>query len=199
MKFALALVSATFVGVAAGIGSMLYYTGLVSNSASTGDAIQIGTWSSNFAIGANAVDPYTKARVARFGLLALRREEAVYFTATRDVFGDRLSENCTYVMQGRQLPGEWWSFTVYDETGYLPVNTDDRLSFDATAAKGTDTWTAVLSPTQPATDTGWISTQNAGNFDVTMRIYLPHNDFLSDPERVLDAPVIKPTSCSQGE
>ena len=196
MKFILALAGAVVVGAIAGIGSMLNATGLLSSGASLGHTVAIDHWHSNFSIGTDAIDPYTKTWVARFGLLALRREEAVYFTTTVDENGDRLTERCSYLLEGGDLPGAWWSFTVYTSDGFLPENRDGRMSFDATAADGAESWSVILSPKAPIGSEPWISTANAGAFDVTMRIYLPDTAFITAPDKVLSAPVVTPLECA---
>lgn len=197
MRFVFALIGGSALGLAIGIGSVLYLTGLVSSKIRMGDTVEVGYWLGNFTIGTDADDPYTKAWVARYGLLALRREEAVYFTATQDMNGNRLQEKCSYSLESRALPGAWWSMTVYDKTGYLPKNDGQNLSYVTTGTESPETWSVVLAPEKPVGGEAWISTENAGDFDVTMRIYLPTPEFLADPEKVLSPPLIKPLTCSE--
>jgi len=185
-------------GVVAGGGSALYFTGMIDQDQRLGEDIEIGDWSSNWTIGTDGNDAYTMAWVARYGLLAMRRSEAVYFIKRVDENGDQLTENCDYQMEGQNLPGEWWSFTVYDKTGFLPQNTDAHLSFDATEAQGADTWSVRLSSRAPSDESvNWISTKAGGHFDVTMRIYLPQSDFIAAPKDHLTTPTISKISCEE--
>ena len=64
-------------GLIGGLGSALTLSGLVSDRIRLGEVVEIDGWRSNWSIGTEAVDPYMKAWIARFGLFALRREEAV--------------------------------------------------------------------------------------------------------------------------
>lgn len=100
------------IGLVAGAISAIYLAGLGTLRNPLGEQVFLNNWASNWTIGTKASDPYTKAWVARYGLLAMRRSEAVYFIANRDENGDRLSEQCSYWLTGGNLPAKWWSFTV---------------------------------------------------------------------------------------
>ena len=88
-------------------------------------------------VGAGSVDadPWTRARIALTGLLALTRDQAIYFTTQTDDSGARLREECRYRVTGGAMPARWWSVTVYADDDFLPQNEDDALSFDATEVK----------------------------------------------------------------
>jgi hypothetical protein len=139
--------------------------------------------------------------VARHGLLALAKEEAVYFTRAVDDNGDQLKEGCTYEISGTGQDARWWSITLYDDKSRLPMNGDDALSIDATKIKayfdGSDqAWSAVIAPQPPSNDTLWISSRAANNFDLMIRLYRPSTKLLSAPEATLNTPSIKRLSCS---
>ncbi|WP_379923599.1 DUF1214 domain-containing protein [Erythrobacter sp. R86502] len=156
--------------------------------------IDVGGWHSDFAIGSRAADPYTRARVARHGLLALAKTEAVYFTRSTDQSGAPLREGCSYRLSGGPMPGGWWSVTLYDHSSMLPDNTDGALSIDAERA-GDGRWESVIAPQQPEGAAHWISSRAAGNFDLTLRIYMPHAALLNDPSETLDPPQIVRIAC----
>ena len=99
--------------------------------------------------------------------------------------------------------GSWWSVTVYDGEGYLPKNADGRLSFDATKAEELQSRRVVLSAEMPeaGAETGgdngyWISTRNAGAFDVTLRVYQPTLVAIENPAQAFVLPPIKRLSCA---
>ena len=158
--------------------------------------VEISGWRSDFAIGSEAANPYVRARVARHGLLALAKSEAVYFTRTTDDAGRRLHEACTYRVTGGAMPAKWWSITLYDRTSMLPLNDDAALSVDATSivSDGT-TWTATVSPERPSDAENWISSRNAEKFDLMLRLYVPQEALLTEPEATLSPPSIKRLSC----
>jgi hypothetical protein len=159
--------------------------------------VNIGGWRSDFAIGSEAADPYTRARVARHGLLALAKTEAVYFSRADDDQGEPLREACSYRLSGGAMPAAWWSVTLYDATSMLPANTDEALSVDA-EQMGAGAWSAVIAPTRPAGGGAWISSRDAGTFDLTLRLYVPSPALLAQPSAALDPPRIERLSC-EGE
>lgn len=195
MRRVLAYLLAAAVGSVLGLGSALALTGLWpgSNALAFGN-VDIGGWRSDFAIGSKAADPYTRARVARHGLLALAKTEAVYFTRARDDAGQPLREACRYRLSGGPMPAGWWSVTLYDRGSMLPDNTDGALSIDATRA-GPGAWEAVIAPARPADAAHWISSRNAGNFDLTLRLYIPDRALLDTPAKALVPPRIERLSC----
>ncbi|WP_230959491.1 DUF1214 domain-containing protein [Erythrobacter donghaensis] len=182
-----------------GFGSALWLAGLwpQRSTMAFGD-VDVGGWRSDFAVGSKAADPYTRARVARHGLLALAKTEAVYFTRATDDTGAPLREACSYRLSGGQMPAGWWSVTLYDRQSMLPANTDGALSIDAERAGG-GAWSAVIAPARPADDGLWISSRGAGSFDLTLRLYMPSAALLSAPDTALTPPRIERISCEGGE
>lgn len=190
-----AYLAAIIAGIALGLGSALWMAGLwpEGRSLAFGD-VDVGGWRSDFAVGSEAADPYTRARVARHGLLALAKTEAVYFTRAVDDAGEPLREECTYRLSGGPVPAGWWSITLYDAASMLPSNTDEALSIDASRA-GSGAWQAVIAPRRPEGAAVWISSRNAGTFDLTLRLYMPEDALLRDPAATLDPPRIARLGC----
>ncbi len=133
MRIVSALVGLLLGGIC-GLGTALVAAGIIGPGVRLGGNVETGSWSSDWTIGSEAANPWVRARVARHGLLALTKDEAVYFTRNRDEDGNRLSEACTYEVSGGDMPALWWSMTLYDGTSFLPRNTDNALSFDLTDA-----------------------------------------------------------------
>ena len=186
---------AVVVGGGLGLGSALAMAGLLpgSNPLAFGD-VEVGGWRSDFAIGTDTADPYTRARVARHGLLALAKSEAVYFTRATDDSGAPLSDLCHYRLSGGAMPAGWWSVTLYDGQSMLPANTDNAQSIDAERA-GQGAWAALIAPQRPDDGTLWISSRGAETFDLTLRLYMPDAALLVDPAAALDPPRIERISC----
>ena len=198
MRRAALYLAAVVAGIALGLGSALWMAGLwpPGRNMAFGD-VDVGGWRSDFAIGSKAADPYTRARVARHGLLALAKSEAVYLTRAVDDTGQPLREACTYRLSGAAMPAGWWSMTLYDAASMLPANTDDALSLDAERA-GKGAWSAVIAPQRPAGDEAWISSRGAGRFDLTLRLHLPEARLLADPNAALAPPRIARLACGDG-
>lgn len=159
--------------------------------------VEVDGWTSNWSIGSEQANPYLRAYVAVFGLLALTKEEAVYFNQSSDSDGRPLLETCTYKMTGGDQPARWWSITLYDKDGYLPLNEDAALSMDATRAAGQD-WRVIIAPEQPDDETAhWVSSRSVDTFDLTLRLYEPTPEMLSNPVDALNPPVIQRISCQE--
>ena len=116
MRFALGILAALLVGLAIGGASALILAGIWPRGApmANSSTVDVDGWRSDFAVGSEAADPYTRARVARHGLLALAKSEAVYFTRSTDDRGKQLREECIYELSGEGQPARWWSITLYD-------------------------------------------------------------------------------------
>ncbi|MEO1047437.1 MAG: DUF1214 domain-containing protein [Pseudomonadota bacterium] len=187
-------------GAALGVASALYLAGLWPGMKPLDFGnVEVDGWRSDFAIGSEAADPYTRARVARHGLLALAKSEAVYFTRTTDADGEPLREECDYSLSGGAMPAQWWSITLYNAESYLPNNSDDALSVDATSVSSeTEEWDALISSDRPAAGINWLSSRNAGKFDLTLRLYVPDEALFDNPATVFTPPIVERLTCKGG-
>lgn len=133
-----------------------------------------GAWQLDPLAGSQAADPYTRARIARHGLLALSRDEALYLIATHDDSGAPLEERCTYEISGGALPAPWWSLTVYDADGFLPRNDSGAYAIDAARVQGGSDgrWRARLSVTR-GDEANWLASGATGQPSLTLRLYRP--------------------------
>lgn len=195
---------AVVTGCVIGVGTALGMAGLLSGASTLnfGD-VDVGGWRSDFAIGSKAADPYTRARVARHGLLALAKSEAVYFTRAVDDSGAPLREACSYRLTTGAMPAGWWSITLYDARSLLPDNTDMALSInagqDSVVRMGDEIIgrgvTATIAPRRPGGGGLWLSSRSAGQFNLTLRLYMPDAALLDDPAGALDPPRIERLEC----
>lgn len=178
--------------------------GLVSALAMLNQGMNIGKetvqgWVGSHVSGDRTADPYTRALVARAGLLALTQAETLYFNRTTDEAGKPLRADCTYQLEGGPQPARWWSVTIYAADNYLPVNGDDAQSADATRvaalAKPDDQgrWRVEVSP-KKGDATHWISSKNAGNYALTLRLYNPEDGARQDFESIA-FPTLKTVAC----
>ncbi len=198
MRSAIRYAAALALGLGLGVGSALAFAGLWPGMKPLdfGD-VEVGGWRSDFAIGSQAVDPYTRARVARHGLLALAKSEAVYFTSATDSAGRPLTEDCTYRLAGGAMPAQWWSITLYTGESMLPRNADAALSIDlSSVGDNAANWEATVSPERPGEAGDWISSRNAGRFDLMLRLYVPDAALLADPQAALTPPLIERLACA---
>tara|TARA_R110002020_G_scaffold105961_2_gene246814 strand:- start:55574 stop:56176 length:603 start_codon:yes stop_codon:yes gene_type:complete len=196
MKWMALIVGCVF-GLAAGTASALAAAGIVGPGMRLSGVVDVDGWLSDWTVGSPSANPWTRAYIARRGLLALTKEEAVYFTRAKDDSGKPLREDCTYRVSGDAMPTLWWSVTLYDAKNYLPPNTDQALSYDLTKASDAGQaahWSFIVAPARPS-EGDWVSSHAAGNFDLTLRLYKPDAALIDDPESVLPPPSIVRLSC----
>jgi hypothetical protein len=173
-------VTVVVLGVLLGTGSAW----LVLSGAVRVSEERVGAWSVDLERGGEDAGLYQRAVTAVQVLLALSKEEAVYFVATDDDAGDRLRGDCTYRVTGGDLPATWWSLTLYDGA-YLPENDDEHLSVDETSVDiaPNGAWNAYLGPSPDARGS-WISTNGADRPNLVLRLYVPDDSVLTDPTTV---------------
>lgn len=112
LKNALQILFALALAIGGGVGS-LWYVLDVQNGAG---AIRIGQWTAFPDIGTREADPYSKARVARAGVLALGRTEGLAFVAERDSGGEALRRECAYTIEGDLPPARFWTLYAADQS-----------------------------------------------------------------------------------
>ncbi|WP_339744279.1 DUF1214 domain-containing protein [uncultured Maricaulis sp.] len=158
---------------------------------------QAGPWKTNLLIGDPSASAVVRAAIARRGLLALNRSEAIYFNATSDENGERLREECIYQVSFEREPdARWWSLTLYADDDFLAVNGDNAHSITAehAAASAEDPMTVTIAASQPGTPTYWMSSHNAGRFALTLRLYQPDASISASPASAA-LPLIERLSC----
>jgi len=99
-----------------GGGASVWYTLKANESVG---AVTIGEWTAFPSLGTADADPYSKARVAREGLLALGRAEGLSFSAQRDSNGDALRRECSYHIEGPVPPARFWTLYAADPAGVV--------------------------------------------------------------------------------
>jgi hypothetical protein len=190
LRRVLAWVAAALVGVVIGVASA--WATLEAGRASFGE--RYGAWTHSRAAGSEAAGPYTRAIIARDGLLALSAREALYFNLAEDQDGRPLEESCIYELVGRDLAARWWSVTLYAEDAFLAQNGDHAASIDASYVRaGSDGyWRARVAPVR-GDAAYWLSSREARrDFSLTLRVYNPQRDFSASADAL---PVLTRVSC----
>lgn len=181
-----------------GFAAIIESGGHLSQTDQTG-AVVGGTWVTDFEIGSVEASGALRARIARKGLFALRRTEAVYYTRSVDHEGQTLRSNCIYHVAGSGLPAEWWSVTLYDEHSMLADNIDDAASVNKDEIiMENGAWLAVISNQRSEAAKNWISSNGSTTFDLTLRLYRPDLPYLMSGD-ASGFPNIERISCDKGE
>lgn len=131
---------------------------------------RLGPWQQWTNAARSDADPYTRAHFARTGALTLSTEVAETFVARTDSDGTRLHSSCDYSIEGRDLPRDWWSLTVFDDSGRLVSNPAGRHAFtrDTIALNPNGTFIATLA--RDARPGNWLPTGGAGRLAVVLTI-----------------------------
>jgi hypothetical protein len=168
-KLVLEILGILLIAFLIGVGSAVW----VIKSFSATEAIKAGAWTTNPLIGSVQADMYLRAYVARTGLFALGKTEALYYNAFTDEDGDPLRADCDYIIEGGDLPARWWSITAYDKDHFLVPNVLNRYSYNAKNVGRNEQgrYKIQLSPTQKVQN--WLPAPRQGNMSLTLRAYNP--------------------------
>lgn len=180
MKLVIKVIICLIVSGAIGIGSALVVVKFRADQLGTAN----GPWQYNILTGNKDADIYTRAAIARVGLFALEKSESIYFLALRDSAGDRLVDTCRYRISGSPLASRWWSVTLYAEDNYLLPNDVNVHSVTSTSLEldPDDKFTVNIGP-QPM-DGNWLPNENAGKFNLILRLYNPDASIYNTMESV---------------
>lgn len=155
-----------------------------------------GPWRASLLAGSPDADAYTRARVALGGLLALSREEALYYVAATDSTGAPLKSRCRYRVVGTPPPARWWSITAYADDVFLFADDARRYSLASgrAALDAQGRFSLVTAPPPPpreaAGDATWLPTPGDRGLLLTLRLYHPDAALAASP-RKLEPPRIE--------
>jgi hypothetical protein len=153
-----------------------------------------GPWRVSLLAGSTEAGPWTRARVAIGGLLALNRDETMYYVAGTDSAGRPLRSRCTYRVAGTPPPARWWSVTAYADDFFLFDAPNRRYSVngDTVRLDAAGRFAFVSGPVEPA-GTGeapWVPTPGDRGLLLTLRVYNPQPSLQAAPTS-LDPPSIE--------
>jgi hypothetical protein len=165
--------------VAIGLGSAWW---VLKKAPWMSKTVQVGAWKSNLRAGSPDADMYTRAFVAANGLLALDRDETMYFVATQDDAGRPLRSACSYRVEGIPPKARWWSITAYADDMFLFDAPNQRYSLNATTAKLDGNNRFVLTTGgQEQPGTYWLPTPGQRGVVLTLRLYNPEPELQAAP------------------
>jgi len=180
-----------FAMLVAGVALGLAATWATAIRGTMGGGVTDGPWRTSLNTGSSESGPYLRARIAVHGLLALSREETVYYTALSD--GAALDGNCVYHLEAHDPPTRWWSITAYGADDFLIPNDADRyaVSMNSVARDADGSFKVTIS--RAKAEGNWIPVA-PGRFDLTVRLYNPEADVIADPAHVA-LPAIRKADC----
>jgi len=142
----------------------------------------VGPWHASLATGGADASMYTRNYVAITALLALNRNEAIYFEAQHDDDGRKLSTNCDYDITVAPIQARWWSITAYADDNFLIPNAANRFSYNVRSfgiVPDGDSIIALGSRQRPG---NWLPTGSlGGGFNLLLRLYNPDAELVEAP------------------
>ncbi|HEY4344181.1 MAG TPA: DUF1214 domain-containing protein [Parvibaculum sp.] len=177
-------------GVALGLASASYALRI----GGLGGGVKVGPWGASLSAGSVDADMYTRARIARYGLLALDKKETLYYTAATDSAGAPLSGSCTYIVKGNDLAARWWSVTAYGPDSYLIANEANIFSFAKTTLKHEADGSYIVRVSPDRQEGNWLPVKAGERFDMTARFYNPDASVSAAPQSAV-LPTIVKESC----
>ncbi len=157
--------------------------------------VKVGSWRTNTLAGSPDADMYTRAGIAVNALLALGRDETMYFIATHDDAGRPLRSRCSYHVAGEPPKARWWSITLYADDMYLFDAANQRYSLNGSTAQ-LDAQGRFAFSTGPQAQPGtyWLPTPGDRGMVMTLRLYNPE-----PPLQAAPASLVPPTIQALGD
>jgi len=135
-------------------------------------AIRIGQWTAFPEVGTLAADPYSKARVAREGVLALGRAEGLAFVAERDDAGEPLKRECTYTIEGGYPTARFWTLYAANQSlGVIDTGKPRQSALQSyQVLRQPDNSVAISVGSRPAPG-NWLLTGGSGKMYFVLTFY----------------------------
>lgn len=144
--------------------------------------VSVGAWKGNMRAGSPDADMYTRASVALNALLALGRDETMYFIATHDDQGHALQSQCSYRIEGAPPKARWWSVTAYADDLFLFDAPNQHYSLNGSTAVLNDQGRFSLTTGPQAVDaTFWLPTPGKTGVLLALRLYNPDHTLQAAP------------------
>ncbi len=135
-------------------------------------AVTIAGWTAYPEMGTPNADPYSKARVARDGILVLGRAEGLAFVAQHDSTGETLHRECRYTVEGTVPPARLWTLYALDSRSVAiaaPAHMPGVVnSYGVLFLPDNSLTVTVGAPPAPG---NWLSTGGVGPMSLVLTLY----------------------------
>jgi hypothetical protein len=183
------------------IGTALYFTAVLLGLGSAWwvlkkapwviQTVRVGTCETSLLAGSANASIYTRGGIAVNALLALGREETMYFFAYQDDEKNRLRSHCSYHVEGVAPKARWWSVTAYADDMYLFDAPNKQYSLNGTTARlDTNGRFAFTTGEYEQPGTHWLPTPGNRGMLLILRVYNPEPELQAAPTS-LTPPTIK--------
>lgn len=188
------------------VGAILYFSAVLVGLGSAwwvlkkapwlNQSVQAGAWKSNLRAGSVDADMYTRASIALNALLALGREETMYFIATHDDAGQPLRSQCSYRVEGIPPQARWWSITAYADDLFLFDAPNAQYSLNGTTAQLDAKGRFALQTGHHAAGAAyWLPTPGQRGLVLALRLYNPEPSLQASPSSLVPPNIIQQGPC----
>lgn len=160
-------------------------------------ASQNGSWKTFIGIAEDDQPAIMRSLIARIGLGANTKEEALYMNAHLDINQDKLisTRNYTITIPAEMPVNEFWSLTVYGKNHYLCKNKAGKYavsSFQDLLKNPDGTITIYLGQSETKPKSNWLpSSIKEEPVSLTLRCYNPTTKMLKNIHSI-PLPIIEP-------
>ncbi len=162
----------TLISLAIAIGLGGYSVWYALNAQDGVGAIRIGQWTAFPEVGTLAADPYSKARVAREGVLALGQAEGLAFVAERDESGEPLKRECAYTIEGVYPTARFWTLYAADQSlGVIGTGKPRQAALQSYEVLRKADNSVVISVGDRPAPGNWLLTNGAGKMYFVLTFY----------------------------
>ncbi len=167
MRFVFYLLYASAIAVSVGLG-LSYYA--LTDGQIVG-ARQIGPWLAWPDTGGPYPDPYTRAYLARSGMLQLGTSEGLQFVAETDSDDQPLDRTCTYRVDGKTPVAALWTLFAIDEDGRNIAASEALIYLDSLHLNRAADGSAVISVGPALSPGDWLEVGGSGPFRLVLNLY----------------------------
>jgi len=165
VRFLVELFATLLIALALGLSTAWYMV------AAPRIGLGVGAWKAVPPVSAEAADPYTRARIARAGEIALGAGEGLVFIAEQDDEGRRLEGRCDYRIAGRTPTARLWTLAVLDDAGRLPASVTGRTSIVSREILRDADGEFVITLAATARQGNWLPSHANGAESLYLRLY----------------------------
>ena len=165
MRFLVELLATLVIALALGLASAWYMV----DAPRIG--LGVGAWQAVPAISSATADPYTRARIARTGEIALGAGEGLVFFADGDDRGTAFDGACDYSVSGETPTARLWTLAAVDRDGRLPAPATGRISLTSREILRDLDGRFTVTVSASARQGNWLPVEPKGAFRLVLRLY----------------------------
>lgn len=157
--------------LALGAGIGLFATWSAVTGGTGFGVVAAGAWEASPRTGALDADPYTRAVVARRGLVPLGLGEGIAFVARRDDSGAPLVASCDYRVAGMVPQARVWTLSAQDPEGRPLANPVGRHGMTSAEVVRDAAGAVQVAVSREARAGNWLPLGEMPHFALVLRLY----------------------------